>query len=468
MQWLRNSTTIKFLSCVAVGLFIWLLPRPLGVTPEAWKLLALFVATVLGIILKPLPMGAVSIIGLTVAVVTNTISLNAACSGFGNDVVWLVVFAFFIAKGFISTGLGSRIAYVIMSRLGKNSLGLGYGLIATDLILAPCIPSTTARAGGIIYPILKGLIDVFSGRSHDPRLSAFLALSAFQGSAVTSAMFLTGMAGNALVLQIAQSQNITITWMNWALAGFVPGILTLLILPYFLYRLDPPVIQKTPYARELALEKLRGMGPMSGKEIIMASLFVLLLILWIGGQFFGLKPTGAAMIGLSILLITKILTWKEVLEEHGAWDTLIWFSTLVTLACQLNSTGLSSWFSQFVVTYVQGFHWIGGFLILALIYFYTHYFFASAVAHIGAFLAPFLLIALALGTPPLLAALVFGYFSNLFMGLTHYGSGAAPIFFNAGHVSVGQWWKAGALCSILFVVIWLVVGGIWWKFLGIW
>ena len=459
---------VKFLAAIAIGLGIWLLPKPEGVTPQGWKLLAIFIATIIGIIAKPFPMGVISIFALTIATVTNTITLNVACAGFGNEVVWLVIFAFFISKAVILSGLGSRLAYKIMSRLGKNSLGLGYGLIATDLILAPCIPSVVARAGGIVYPILKSLIEVFSGKLHDPKLSSFLSLTAFQGTAITCAMFVTGMAGNALILQIAQEQNISVTWMNWAAAAFVPGILTLLVLPYFLYRLWPPVIQKTPYARDLALEKLRAMGPMSSKEKIVASVFVLLLILWVGGPFFGFKPTVAAMVGLSILLLTKVLHWKEILEEHGAWDTLIWFSTLVALASQLNTTGISGWFCQQVVSSISGFHWIWGFSILILIYFYSHYFFASAVAHIGAFFAPFLLLGIALGTPPLLAALVLGFMSNLFMGLTHFGSSAAPIFYNAGHVSVGQWWKAGAACSILFLVIWLGIGSLWWKFLGIW
>jgi divalent anion:Na+ symporter, DASS family len=455
----QNLYLVKLIFCLLVGVVLWFLPIPGGVTREGWGLLAIFVATILAIILKPLPMGAISIISLTIAIATQTLSLGTACSGFGNDVVWLVVFAFFIAKGFITTGLGSRIAYTIMSRLGKNSLGLGYGLVATDLILAPCIPSVTARAGGIIYPILKGLIDVFSGKSHDPKLASFLSLTAFQGSTVTSAMFLTAMAGNGLVLKLAQDQGIALTWMSWAVAALVPGLVTLLILPYFLYRMWPPVIQKTPYARELALSK---------KEKGMAWLFVLLLALWIGGQFIDLKATTAAMIGLSILLVTKILHWKEILEDQGAWDTLIWFATLVSLACQLNSAGLSAWFSQQVVFYVEGFYWGWGFAILVLVYFYTHYFFASAVAHIGALFAPFLLIAIALGTPPQLAALVLGFFSNLLMGLTHYASGQAPIFFNLGHVSVGHWWKVGGVTSIFFIVIWLLVGGVWWKLLGIW
>jgi DASS family divalent anion:Na+ symporter len=180
------------------------------------------------------------------------------------------------------------------------------------------------------------------------------------------------------------------------------------------------------------------------------------------------KATTAAMIGVSILLLTRILDWKDILQEHSAWDTLIWFATLITLACRLNTTGFSGWFSQGVAQYAEGLHWSWGILLLGIIYYYSHYFFASAVAHISSMYAPFLLVAVAIGTPPALAALLLAFFSNLFMGLTHYGSGAAPILFGTGYVTVGEWWKAGAMASFLFIFVWLVVGGIWWKILGFW
>lgn len=469
LAWIeKNQSLCKLTICIAIGLFLYALPQPGGVTADGWKLFSIFVATILGIILKPLPMGTIAIFSLTAAVFTKTISLHDACSGFGNEIVWLVVLAFFIAKGFIFTRLGNRVAYAVMSKLGKNSLGLGYGLVATDLILSPCIPSVTARSGGVVYPILKSLAEVFTGASHDPRMGQFLTLCAYQGTVVTSAMFLTAMAGNPLIVTIAKEHGASITWLSWALAAIVPGILTLAVLPYFIYRLSPPSIRQTPHAKAMAKEKLRAMGPMSRQEKIMIVTFVVLIGLWIFGDLIGLAATAAALLGVALLLLTGILRWKDVLEEQNAWDTLIWFATLVTLAGQLNKTGFSTWFSQFVVQHVQGFYWGWGFLLLSLIYFYTHYFFASTVAHIGAMFAPFLLVAIALGTPPELAALVLGFFSSLYMGLTHYGSGAAPIFFGAGYVSVGQWWKIGGLCSILIIAIWLVVGSLWWKALGLW
>jgi DASS family divalent anion:Na+ symporter len=82
--------------------------------------------------------------------------------------------------------------------------------------------------------------------------------------------------------------------------------------------------------------------------------------------------------------------------------------------------------------------------------------------------AAFLSVAVAIGTPPLLAALVLGFASNLFSSLTHYGSGPAPVLFGSGHVDLGVWWKLGALASVINILIWLVAGGLWWKLLGLW
>lgn len=469
MKWVKENKSVVWLTiAVLIGLIIWFIPAPDGIDPKGWQLFAIFVSTMLGIILKPYPMGVIVILSLAVATVTNTLSFADAFSGFSNEIVWLVVFAFFVARGFISTGLGNRMAYKVMSVLGKNSLGLGYGLVATDLILAPTIPSVTARSGGIVFPIVKALAEVFTGKSHDPKMGGFLALSAFQGSAITSAMFLTSMAGNPLIAELARSQGIEITWASWAVAAMVPGLLSLILVPYVIYKLMPPTIRQTPHAREMALEKLDHMGPMKPQEWIMLGTFLLMLVLWIAGPYIGLKATIGAMIGLSVLFLTGILRWKDILEEQGAWDTFIWFASLVTLATFLNKLGLASWFSAKVVGNVQGMEWVFGFLILALIYFYSHYFFASNVAHIGAMYAPLLIVAIALGTPPELAALILAFFSNLFGGLTHYGSGPAPIFFGTGYVTVGEWWKIGWIVSLVNIGIWMIVGGVWWKILGLW
>ena len=461
----------RLVAVILVGVVLWLVPVPSGVQPRAWHLLAVFVATMVGIILRPIPMGAVAFVAVSFAVLTGTLTIGEATGGFGSTVVWLVVAAFFIAIAFIKTGLGIRIAYHFMRVLGKSSLGLAYGFVATDLVLAPAIPSNTARAGGVIYPILKSLCASLGSDAElgtERRIASFLTFTAYQGVVVTSAMFLTAMAANPLAAQLASQQGVEITWATWALAASVPGMLSLLIVPFLIFRLYPPEIIRTPEAPELARRRLREMGAMRREEWTLMTVFVFLLGLWIFGGVLGVNATAAAMAGVGTMLATGALNWEDILKERSAWDTLIWFAVLVMMASQLGELGLLDWFSDLVSGVLADGHWLSAFISLSLIYFYSHYFFASNTAHVSAMYAPFLVLALAVGTPPLLAALVLAFFSNLFASMTHYGTAPAPILFGSGNVDIGTWWKLGALISVVNITIWLGVGSLWWNLLGLW
>lgn len=456
---------------VLVGVALWLIPVPDGVEPRAWQLLAVFVATMVGIVLRPMPMGAMAFVAAAFAVISGTLTIAEATAGFGNTTVWLVVAAFFIATAFIKTGLGTRIAFLFMRALGKRSLGLAYGLVATDLVLAPAIPSNTARAGGVIFPILKSLcisLGSDAAQGTERRIAGFLTFTAYQGVVVTSAMFLTAMAANPLTTQLAAQQGVEITWASWAVAACVPGVLSLLVVPLLIYRLYPPEITHTPEAPELAERRLREMGAMTRDERILLTVFVFLLTLWILGAELGISATATAMAGVGAMLATGALAWEDILNERAGWDTLIWFAVLVMMASQLGELGLLAWFTERVSGVLVGGHWLPAFLGLSLIYFYAHYFFASATAHVSAMYAPFLALALAVGTPPVLAALVLAFFSNLFASMTHYGTAPAPILFGSGNVDIGTWWKLGALISVVNIVIWLGAGSLWWRLLGLW
>lgn len=469
--WSKYKKACFFLLSFAIGALLWFSPMPEGISEKAWHLFALFVATIFAVIVKPLPMAAISLLSLTVAIFGKILTFDEAFSGFSNEVVWLIVMAFFIAKGFVSTGLGNRIAYFFMKVFGKTTLGLGYGVVLTDLMLSPTIPSVTARSGGVIYPILKSLAKAFQSEPGQPssrKIGSFLMKAAFQGSTITSAMFLTAMSGNPLMCELAKGMGVNISWGKWALATLLPGFCSLLFTPYVIYKLYPPEIKRTPDAAVYANKKLEELGKMKKGEWIMLFTFLLLVGLWIFGASLGVKAVSAALIGISILILSGVLSWEEILQEKGAWDTLIWFSALVTLASFLNKFGLTSFVSGSIVTSIQSWHWMAGFGVLALLYFYSHYFFASNVAHIGAMYAPFLAVAIAIGTPPMLAALMLAVFSSLFGGLTHYGSGPAPILFGAGFVPIGTWWKIGGIVSLINVLLWMLIGGAWWKFLGLW
>ncbi|XP_047327346.1 dicarboxylate transporter 1, chloroplastic-like [Impatiens glandulifera] len=470
----QGASMKPLIASIATGVILWLVPHPAGVTRNAWQLLAIFLATIVGIITQPLPLGAVALMGLGTCVLTKTLTFAAAFSAFGDPIPWLIALAFFFARGFIKTGLGNRIAYQFVSLFGSSSLGLGYSLVFCEALLAPAIPSVSARAGGIFLPLVKSLCvacgsNVGDGTEH--KLGSWLMLTCFQTSVISSSMFLTAMAANPLSATLAYNAiNQTIGWMDWAKAAFVPGLVSLLVVPLLLYIIYPPSVKTSPDAPKLARERLEKMGPMSRNELIMSGTLLLTVGLWVFGGVLKVDAVTAAILGLSILLISGVVTWKECLAESVAWDTLTWFAALIAMAGYLNKLGLITWFSQTVVKFVGGLglSWHLSFGILVLLYFYSHYFFASGAAHIGAMFTAFLSVASALGTPPYFGALVLAFLSNLMGGLTHYGIGSAPVFYGANYVPLSKWWGYGFIISVVNILIWLGVGGIWWKAIGLW
>ncbi|MDD3224487.1 MAG: anion permease [Clostridium sp.] len=465
-----SNVYVKLIISIAVGALIWFIPAPIGVKPAAWHMLAIFVATILGCILKPFPIGAVAIIGLTMAQLLNVTSTAKAIAGFGESSIWLIVIAFFISRGFIKTGLGSRIAYQFVKFFGKSTLGLCYSIEFCDLVMAPATPSNTARAGGIIYPIIKSLSDSFHSKPEDGterKIGSFLIFSEFHGNIITSAMFMTAMAANPLAQTLAQSLGVNISWLSWFIAALIPGIISLIVIPLIIYKIYPPEIKVTKNAPELARKKLKEMGPLKKEEKFMTAIFILILLLWVTQTLTGIDATLTALVGLSLLLILKVLTWDDIKSEKSAWDTLIWFSVLVMMANQLNKLGLIKWFSNLIGSSVHGLSWPIVLLILLIAYFYIHYIFASSTAHVSALYSAFLGIAIASKVPPLLAALTLGFFGNLIGSTTHYSSGPAPILFGSGYVSQSKWWNLNFILGIVYFIIWLGLGSIWWKIIGL-
>ena len=466
----KKNKILRASATILVAVILWIVPVPAGVTDRAWHLFALFFATIIGLILQPLPMGAVVLAGLTATMATGTLAVSEALSGFMNATVWLIVAAFLFARAFSKTGLGRRIAYLFIRAFGHRTLGLAYALGLTDLVLAPGIPSGAARTGGVLFPIVKSLATTY-GSEPGPtagRIGNFLVLSAYHVHDVTCAMFMTAMVANPLIAELTRKTlGIEITWMSWAVAAFVPGLICFLIIPALIFRLTKPEIRKTPEAAVLARTELARMGPMRREEWVVLGAFTLVFLLWITGSWTKIEATEVALIGLSLMLALGAISWEDVLAERAAWDALIWFGGLVGMAAMLNKLGLIQWFSQFVGSHVQGWPWLPALGVLALVYMYSHYFFASLAAHATAFYVPFLTVAVATGAPPHFAALIFAFFSSLCVCLTHYGGGPSPVYFGSGYVEVRQWWAVGFVVSLLFVLVWMGIGPFYWKALGL-
>lgn len=471
---------LRWAAVLLPGIAIALISPPAGITASSWFLFAIFISTIAGLIVQPLPGGVMVLLGVTATAATGVLTPNQALAGYADPIVWLVLAAFFMSRGMIKTGLGRRIAFWFIAAIGHRSLGLGYALATTDLLLASYIPSNAARSGGIVFPIAKSLAEAHDSHPGPSarRLGAFLMPFLYQCDVIACSMFLTGQASNALIARfVLQVTQLELSYSHWALGAVVPGLTAFVITPLILYRLYPPEVRRTPDAARSARTQLDRMGPMGRGEKLMLGVFCLVALLW---MTIGLRLPGmtapvhtihyavVALIGMAVLLLSGVLEWNDLTAERGAWEVFLWYGGLVQLAHALGETGITKQFAEVAGGWTSGWGWLPALLVLLLIYYYAHYAFASITAHSTAMFVPFLVVLLAAGAPAWIAVLTLAYGSNLMASVTHYGTTPGPIYFGAGYVSQWTWWRLGFVASVVNLITLLGVGLAWWKLLGWW
>jgi L-tartrate/succinate antiporter len=459
------------------GLGLALLAPPDGLAPHAWRYFAVFVTVILALITEPLPAAAVGWIGVTFVAVTGVLfspaqhadsafkapaeAIKWALAGFSNATVWLIFGAFVFSLGYEKTGLGRRIALVLVRRLGGRTLGLGYAITLADLVLAPFTPSNTARSAGAVYPIIRNIPALYgAGPDEAPRkIGAYLMWVAFASTCVTSAMFVTALAPNLLLVNIVRDRvGIGITWTQWAL-GFLPiGVPLLAALPWLIFRLFPPEITSSAEVPAWAARELVAMGRVTRAERIMAGLVGLALGSWIfAGRW--IDPTTTALAVIALLLITRTITWDDLVAHKAAWNILAWFATLVALADGLSRVGFISWFGQRAATVLSGYPPTFVMLMLVVVFFLIHYLFASLTAHTTALLPVVLAAGAAVPDLPLQPfVMLLGYSLGLMGVLTPYATGPAPVYYACGFLDRRDFWRLGLVFGAIFLAALLALG----------
>lgn len=449
---------------------VYAVPKPLAVKPAGWRLTGLFVATIVGQMVEPIPGGAIVLLAVAIASLIGGLTIDQALAGYGDKTAWLVLVAFFISRALLKTGLARRIALFFVRLFGKSSLGVCYALAMSDCVLAGAIPSNGARTGGVILPIARSLSEIY-GSEPGPTagvFGAFLMAAIYQNACVTSAMFYTGQASNALAARLAAGFGYQVTWGSWFEAAVVPGAISLIVVSWLVMRVMKPKVRYTPEASEFAAKELKAMGPPTCSERILGLVFVAVCGLWMSSSWTNVDVTVTALLGVLVLLVTGVLSWQDITKEYAGWSVFVWYGGLIRLGTALNDTGVPKAFAEGVAGLFPGLGWIGLMALALVVYYYAHYAFASITTHILAMYPAFLAVLVVKGAPLGLAVFAFAIFANLAAAVTHYGTTPGPIIFAHGYVSRAKWWKAGLLASLVNLAIWSTVGFAWWKLIGVW
>ncbi len=464
---MTRSRLVKGLAPVVIGVAVALCPAPDGLTPQAWRYFALFAGVVAGLILEPVPASGVGFIGIALAAASRLVvsdpgdSIKWALTGFGNGTVWLVFSAFMLALGYEKTGLGRRIALLLVRRLGGRTLGLGYAITLADVALAPFTASNTARSAGTIFPVIRNIPALYDSHPGPTarRIGAYVMWTGFAACCVTSSMFVTALAPNLLAVSIVkQVAGVTITMGAWA-AGFWPVALVLVaVLPLLVYVLYPPELKGGPEVPAWAARQLAEMGPVTRGEILMGAFAILAVALWMfAGDW--LDASTAALLVVSLMMLSGLITWQEVVGNSAAWSVLVLLATLVSLSDGLGRVGFIGWFAGHAAAMLSGLPMTAVLASLVSIFFLVHYMFASLTAHASAVLPVVLTAALTVpGVPVRTVSLLLCYSLGLMGVLTPYATGPAPVYFGSGFVSRADFWRLGLIFGLIFLAALLGIG----------
>lgn len=478
---MQTTSINRALAPLAVVVVMALLPAPAGLPQHAWYFAAIFSGIVIALILEPLPPAAVGLIGITIVALLArwalfspgqlgmpgfdppTRSIEWALSGFSNSTVWLSFAAFMFAAAYQKTGLGRRIALMLVQTLGGKTLTLGYAVMLADTLLAPFTPSNTARSAGTVYPIIRNLPPLYDSHPFSPsarRIGGYVMWTALATTSVTSSLFLTALAPNLLALEmIRTTTGLEISWMRWFLAAAPACLVLLAVLPILVYRLYPPDIAVGGQAPGWAARELQALGPISRSEQLLAALALLAVCLWIlGGHL--MSPTTAALVVVSLMLLTGLLTFDDVVSNTEAWKALIMLATLVTLADGLNRTGFVRWLAEGAASQLGGLPTMAMMIALLVVYFFAHYLFASITAHVTAMMPIMLSVGAAIPGVPLPEFALLLALSHGLMGvLTPYATTSGPVYLGSGYITSADYWRLGALFGVVFLCALLMLSG---------
>lgn len=448
---------------ILIALLLWTFPTPEGLEPKAWHLFAIFISAIIAVIIKAAPIFTASIIALAAAVLTGTMTTEEAYSGFSEDFILLIIVAFLIARGVIKSGLGKRIAFMIIKKFGKSSLGLGYSIVAADMFIAPAFPSNTARSG-VLYPIVNSLAHDSDSKVSDgtrKKLGAFLMMTSMAGITISSTMWLTAMAANPAGARMAEEFGVHITYGSWALAASVPSLVAFFLIPWLLFRLFPPEVKETPDAPKIAQEQLTRMGPVHKNEWIMAVTFIGMVSLWVLSGSLGLDKTAIAFLGLAVLMVTNIFTLEDLAGEGRALATLVWFAILFAMSTYLNQFGFMGWLGGHISDGVSMMSWPSVYVSLVIGYVLIHYFFVSQTAQMLALFSVFLGVAVEAGVPAEMMAMMLLFATNFNAIITPQGSSANVIYVGSGYLEAGEIYKYGGIVTLVNTIIYLGIGTAW-------
>lgn len=324
--------------CCCITAFFVISISPLDdFTHQGQQALAVFAVASILWVTNIFPIAITGIIVLFLLPVSGAISSSVAYSYFGNSSVFFILGAFILASPVMRSGLSTRIAIAMITKLGKSPRRLLFSIFILANLLAFIISEHAVAA--MLFPIVLEIIKA-TGVSHNSRFAFAAFLSMGWGAVIGGTATLLGGARAPLAIGMLQSNtDQTISFLQWTLWTLPVVVLISAVTLLLIYWLTRKSNVNVASARESLLIYKNQLGNISPREVKTVIVLSITIVLWVlYGTNWGLD--WIAFLGVILAFVLKITNWHEV-EEDVKWGIFIMYGSAIALSATLTSTGAS-------------------------------------------------------------------------------------------------------------------------------
>lgn len=450
---------------LCIAMMSWV-PAPDGMSVEAWRVACIAVMMGALWITEAIPIPATALLPLAFLPLARVTTIEDAAAPYANPVIYLFMGGFLLSLAMQRWGLHRRIALGILGRAGSNPRSILAGFMLASALLSMWISNaaTTLMMLPIALSITELLrqIDEKAVSRFAPPLMLALAYASSIGGLGTP----IGTPPNAFLVGHMQKEfGIELGFLQFMLIG-IPIMLVALPMTYWVlsrFCFDVPA-KDVPGAHALIEQERASLGRMNAGEKSTALVFGLAALLWVirpvlakaAPPLFALGDAGIAMLAGLVLFILPV-RWRQrefLMDwEHARripWDVLILFGGGLTLARQIEVTGLAQWLGSQAAPLSALPAWVSVVIVCLVITFLTEL--TSNTATAAALVPVAASISVGMGHSPLLLALPVCLSASCAFMLP-VATPPNAIVFGSGHVTLSQMARTGLWLNFILVVI---------------
>ncbi|HWA17160.1 MAG TPA: SLC13 family permease [Gemmatimonadales bacterium] len=464
---------------IAAFLAIYYLPLPAGLSLDGQAALAAFILALIWWVTEPVPTYLTSLVLMILLVAFQAQEVTAVLSVLGLDVIWLNILAFILAAMLSRTPLARRIGLALIDRFGWSAGRAMGAFVLLQLVLAPLIPATAARAA-MTLPLMTMVAAMYGSSASRPNnFGRNLFLVNLTGISILSSTVMTGSAANLLAVGLLQTMGgHRVYYLDWLLASAPIAVLTVVAAwlagPRLVFPIPPA--QRVPQATggSAAIHEARGaLGPMQREEWRAITIFALVIALWATDRFqarwFGIELGApiAAMIGAVIALWPGVglLRWKDT---DIPWHLMIFSAGAYAGGLALHGTGAAAWGMERILgsltTRPMAFGWTYALVVGVMLY--SHLLSTSKTVRTIIMIPIIIVLARRLGWEPASLALPAAFTIDWVIGLPISGK-PNVILYASNQYSARDNLRYGlTVCTIGYLLL-LVAGMTWFHWLGL-